>query len=365
MTTDQARALDATLGLPPTPKNVERVAAVLGEDLARWAFTQWELRKKARQKFALADEMLFDRDGLEMASHERVAGYHASHFATGSKVADLACGVGGDLIALARRGPVVGYETDPVRAAYARHNLAVHGLEGNVVEADADVENVECDSVYVDPQRRGREGFGDPDPRVLLERKFGTVVAKLGTGLDPDQVRRELFPYVEAVSFGGECKELLAIAGEGEGVFAHHVESGERLESSHYPPTADQPGDFLFHADPAAIKARCLGALCTRHGLEALGDSDGYLTGTVLVVSPWLRAYRVLDHGTADRKRTQAAIAALQAQIAEVKTRGTREPAAAIKRQFKPVGPRQVVLAVWPVGRSLRHTLVEPITNRL
>jgi hypothetical protein len=357
MSPEQERALKLTAQVEATPNNIVRVATVVGEDAARWAFTQWELRKRARAKFELADGMLFDRDGLEMATHERVAEYHASHFPKSEKVADLCCGIGGDLIALAKRGPVVGYETDPTRAEFARHNLRVHGLEGEVVDGTA--ETIDCDHTFIDPQRRGNRGYGEPDPRTLPPR-LKTVCVKLGTGLDIEQVQRELFPRVEAVSFGGECRELLAWKGREPGVSAVHIESGDVIPTDPYPPIAMEPSTFLFHADPAAIKARCLGSLCNQHNLEALGDSDGYLTGPEPVDSPWLRAYRVVAHGPADRKRTQADLTRLEATVIEVKTRSVNEPANKIMAQFKPAGSRPLILAVWPIGKSLRHTLLGP-----
>jgi hypothetical protein len=341
-----------------SPKNIQRVASVVGDEAARWAFSQWELRRRARAKFELAHQMLFDRDGLEMASHERVAAYHASRFQAGERVADLTCGIGGDLIALARRGPVVGFEIDPVRAAYARHNLAVHGLEGEVREEKAPMEP-DADSVFLDPQRRGKDdAFGEPDPRGLDSAGYRVVGVKLGTGLSLTEAA--VFPRVEAVSFGGECRELLSWTGE-EGVFAVHVESGEVLESIDAPLPVSEPGAFLFHADPAAIKARCLG----RFGLAPLGDSDGYLTGDQLVESPWLRGYRVHWHGSGDRKRTQKAIDDLGGFVAEVKTRGVREPADRLRAQFRRSGDRPLTLVVWTEGKSLRFALVRSITQEL
>jgi hypothetical protein len=358
MTPDQSRALDLIKGSEPTPKNIERVSQAVGAAAARWAFSQWDLRKRAKAKFAKADEMLFDRDGLEMASHEHVAEYHASHFPRGEAVADLCCGIGGDLIALAKRGPAFGFETDPVRAECARHNLSINDLDGEVIAHAIDPGSINADYAFIDPQRRGNKHYGEPDPRQLPNH-LKIVCVKLGTGLDIERVQRDLFPRVEAVSFGGECRELLSWKGREPGVFAVHIETGDVLHHDAYPPVTDKPCAFLFHADPAAIKARCLGTLCARHNLQALGDSNGYLTGPSPIESPWLCAYRVAYHGPADRKRTQAKLSLLDARIIEVKTRAVKEPADQIRSHFKPAGDRKLTLAVWPVGKSLRHTLVE------
>lgn len=363
MTSDQTRAVELARGLDPTPGNIERVAKEVGVDAARWAFTQWQLRERAKAKFGRAEAMLFDRDGLEMATHERVATFHADRFPKDATVADLCCGIGGDLIALARRGPTIGYETDPVRAEYARHNLSVHGLKAEVVTGGASLGSLRADAVFVDPQRRGARGYGEPDPRSIT-KTFDAVGIKLGTALDIELASRELDAAVWAVSFQGECRELFAWHGAGskQETGAFQIESGNALETGGFPPAAEEPAAFLFHVDPAAIKAGCLGALCRETGLAALGDSDGYLTGDHSVASPWLRAYRVLWHGPADRKHTQQALMSLQARVVEVKTRRTHRPASQIQADFKPAGPRPVTLAVWPLGKSLRHALIEPMT---
>lgn len=363
MSPERARALELARGLEPTPGNIERVAKEAGEEAARWAFTQWDLRRRARAKFARAEVMLFDRDGLEMATHERVAMFHANQFPSGGMVADLCCGVGGDLVALARRGPTIAFETDLQRAEYARHNLQVHDLQAEVVTGQADLATLKVDAVFADPQRRGEQGYGEPDPRQLISR-FDRVGIKLGTAIDIEQASNDLNASVLAVSFQGECRELFAMCDRTDErpTGAIHIETGKVLTSGGFPPIVDEPGAFLFHADPAAIKARCLATLCSQENLQALGDSDGYLTGDECADSPWLRPYRVLWHGTADRKHTQHALQSLDARIAEVKTRRTPRPASQILADYKPAGPRALTLAVWPVGKSLRHALIEPVT---
>src|SRR5687767_5373956 len=101
-------ALSRASGLQPTPKNIDRVAEATSPEAARWAFEQWSLRKRAQEKFAKADEMLFTREALEQATHEELAHFHASQFPQRTRVADLTCGIGADLIALARNGEAVG-----------------------------------------------------------------------------------------------------------------------------------------------------------------------------------------------------------------------------------------------------------------
>ena len=147
----------------------------------------------------------------------------------------------------------------------------------------------------------------------------------------------------------------------GGGRFAVHVESGERISASPPPESRTDPGKYLFDCDPAAVRAHATGTLCTRHGLAPLGDSNGYLTGDQPSASPWFRAYAVVYHGAGDRKSTQAALNCLGGGVTAVKTRGVKEPADTIRARFKPAGDRALTLTVWPVGKSLRHALIEPV----
>ena len=59
------------------------------------------LRQRAKVKFERAGELFFTRKSLEQATSGRIARHKASRFAHLPSVADICCGIGGDLIALA------------------------------------------------------------------------------------------------------------------------------------------------------------------------------------------------------------------------------------------------------------------------
>lgn len=364
----RTQALELAKGLEPTAANLDRVARATTAEAARWAFTQWDLRRRARSKFERADAMLFDRDALEMATHERIAAYHAACFPKDVPVVDVGCGIGADLIALASRGPTIGYELDPERAAYASHNLEVHGVQAKVVGGDG-LEAADADYVFTDPQRRGGgRRYSDladftPNPTRLVERFGGG--SKLGIKLSPllgDATFEALAderPYrLEFVSFGRECREALLWLGREAvpGRFAIHVESGQELAASELEDWTEEPLAWVHEADPAAIRAHCLGAFA----LPALGDSNGYLTGDEPVRSPWLRSYRVVWHGNADSRRAKAALDDLEACVTEVKSRGVKVDPAELKRALRGKSGRRLTLIVYPVGKWIRYVLVEP-----
>ncbi|MCX7800694.1 MAG: hypothetical protein N2109_10165 [Fimbriimonadales bacterium] len=360
-------ALRAAEGLEATPANIRRLSERLGEDAARWGFLQWELRRRARAKFGHADRMLFDREGLEMASAEELARRHASLFPSGELVADLTVGIGADLIALAGRGPAVGFEKDPERAELARHNLRALGLEARVLAQDCLMADWGFSFAFADPARRSAAGRSadplrsDPPLDALLPRlrELRLAVLKLSPMARDEQLAR-LGACIEFLGCGWECREALAILGAeaaGAGTVRAALADGSTLLPEPCPDAAAEPGSVLLEAHPAAIRAGCLGALCRSFGLRPLGDSNGYLTAEAACRSPWLRSYAVVWSGPADRKHTQAALRRLAGRVTDVKHRAPGPPRS--PRSLRAEGERRLLLAVWSVGRSLRHTLIE------
>ncbi len=78
------------------------------------ALAQHELRLAARAKFSRAMDMFFTRAGLEQASAEVVARHRRARFAGHGALADLCCGIGGDLAALAGEHQVRAVDRDPL-----------------------------------------------------------------------------------------------------------------------------------------------------------------------------------------------------------------------------------------------------------
>ncbi len=158
--------LDAGLTALAVGEQVRRDFAVLSPHVASAAVGQATLRRRGRAKFASdADQMWFTPDGLEQATSAPVAQHRARRFGALAldlgrppRVADLCCGIGGDLRALAAAGcAVTGFDRDPVTVMAARANGA------RSIEC-VDVETVDLagyDAVFIDPSRRlsGRRTF--------------------------------------------------------------------------------------------------------------------------------------------------------------------------------------------------------------
>jgi hypothetical protein len=279
-------------------------------------------------------------------------------------VVDLTCGIGGDLLAFAARGPALGFEIDPERADYARWNLEALGLRGDVRQEDglAWLREHGAEYVFVDPARRvdGRRTL-DPDafapnPVAVAEAAQGAKrwAMKL-TPMLPDETLLKLAPRIEFVSFAGECREALVIGGTDPivpGVWAVHPEREPLRGDVVVAGEAEAAEGWLHDADPAIVRAHAMG----NFGLAALGDAPGYLVGQERVESPWLRSYEVIDDVTP--KRLKATLKSLEADIPVLKQRGAGQDLDAWRKELRSYGKRKVAVAFYIRGASVRAAVV-------
>jgi hypothetical protein len=145
-------------------------------DLVAAATAQHELRLAARAKFSQAADMLFTRAGYEQSSSEPIARYRAGRFGDAGRIADLCCGIGGDLLALAPGREALAVDLDEVHTILALHNAAVYGEAENVRALVADVRDVDLgglDAIFIDPARRSGPG--------TASARSGTASARSGT----------------------------------------------------------------------------------------------------------------------------------------------------------------------------------------
>jgi SAM-dependent methyltransferase len=116
----------------------------------RSALTLWDVRERARSKFGRADEMFFDRDGLEQASGDVIAAHRAKRYVSFDRVADLCCGVGGDSAVLAKLAKVTSVDIRPDRTVMTRLNVEENGQSVQTVCADVRHWRLTCEAVFID-----------------------------------------------------------------------------------------------------------------------------------------------------------------------------------------------------------------------
>lgn len=361
----RSEALNRSEGQAPTANNLTRVARATSQEAASWAFTQWSLRKRAVAKgFPRPSEMLFTQEALEQASHFEVARYHASRFPTGALVADLTSGIGSDLLALAERGPVIGFELDSERLEFARHNLAVNGFEADLRNQDCLAAQWDFDYAFADPSRRvqGRRTLSpedfQPNPNTLSEKMFGLRLGQMKLSpLLQDDYLTSLGPGLAFISYAGECREALVGCGSDAipGRCAVKLETAERLPSGDWLGTVEEPRAYLYEADPAAIRAHCLSSF----GMAGLGDSNGYLTSDEAVQSTWLTGYKVLESVRFDLKTARGMLKTAGIGKVVVKSRVSGLDVVRIGKDLRGTKKQEGIVALYPVGKSVRLTLVE------
>ena len=129
-------------------------------DLVAAAMTIHTLRQRAEGRFHDAGRLWLTAEGLEQATGDRVADRRAARFGGCRRVADLCCGIGGDLMALARSADIaslLAVDRDPLHLAMATLNARIANPDVDLTAIVADAEAIDLagvDGVFLDPARR-------------------------------------------------------------------------------------------------------------------------------------------------------------------------------------------------------------------
>jgi hypothetical protein len=317
------------------------------------ALEQVELRRRAGDKFARAAEMLFTPIGLEQSTDEVVARYKARRFASGEPVTDLCCGIGGDLLALAERGPAVGVDANPAVALLAEANCRrMVGGSGTHVEINQ-VETFSLAGItawHADPDRRAtgrrttRVEAYQPGLETLerLRQQCSAGAIKLAPAAEaPDHWIPEA--EMEWISRRGQCRQLVAWFGtlaRWPGQRAATIVAGDGAASRTLrgspcdTPLEPRLGRYVFEPDPAVLAAHLTCVLAEQHQLHAFEPGIGYLTGDEASRDLALAAFEVLDVLPLDTKQLRRYLQHHHVGRLEVKKRGVQPEPDAIRRQL-------------------------------
>jgi hypothetical protein len=342
-----------------------RLRAQYPADLVAAALAQHELRLAARDKFSRAMQMFFTRDGLEQASAEVVARHRAARYAGAADgsalVADLCCGIGGDLIALAADHPVRAVDRDPVHLRMALANAAVYGVAGQVQAEQQDVRQARLAGVsaaFIDPARRAggrrlRPDAADPP----LDWCFGLAgqIPKLGIKTAPGIPRDAVPPgwELEFIAVRRDLKEAVAWspALAGSATRATVLPGGHTLLPQPGPPVPVRPpGEFLLDPSPAVTRAGLVAELARAVGGWQIDRHIAFLCTAGPVRTPFARTQQVIDSAPWQQRQLPARLRQLGIGTVDIRRRGLAGDVDRLRQQLKLSGTRRATLVMTRVS---------------
>ena len=336
-------------------------------DLVVDALAQHELRLRARAKFSRAMDMFFTRAGLEQASAEVIAGHRLARYAGAGLVADLCCGIGGDLTALAAGRRVLAVDRDPLHLRMAVANAGVYGVAAGVTAIAADVREVSLggvvgsglaergvDAAFIDParragQRRLRAGDSEPplDWCIALADTVERTGIKAAPGLPRDAVPRGW--ELEFIAVGRELKEAVAWSP----ALATAASRATILPGGHTltpgtggPVPVREPGGFLLDPSPAVTRAGVVEDLARLAGAWKIDEQIAFLSADTAVHTPFARTLQVLDSAPWHQRSLPARLRALDVGAVDIRRRGLAGDVAELHRQLRLSGSRRVTLVM-------------------
>lgn len=374
-TTEAQHRIDqlAQTAAVPSPGQIEKLRAQVGVQRAAVLIDQAQRVHRAAKKFGncllpTRHWLVTDRS-LQQATDQTIAAHKAQVFPRDHAIVDLCCGVGGDAIALAKRGPLVAVDQDPQCCHFTAHNLSAAGCDQAVVlctDAETFFQKASPKSAWVDaflhldPDRRPgtkrivQAELASPDLRTVAfgMNLFAGGGIKMAPAADLPSTWQRV-THRQWISFRGECRQQVVWFGA-IGPDQSSTAPGTRgtvsrsatLVREHAPPfswsiredrlregtpaTASAPGMWLADFDPAVRAAGLTLSLAASMGFASLGGPAGFFTADQLVAepqgaitpNPLVQLFQVLWSGPFDLRQLRKTLRTIPCQHLEIKVRG-------------------------------------------
>lgn len=376
---DAVALLDSGRGALEVSGAIRQRFPALAPPLATAVISQATLRRRGRAKFGTAaDDLWFTPDGLEQATSHAAAQHRSTRFAALAdrlgqppRVADLCCGIGGDLRALTAAGcDVTGIDRDPVTVMAARANVPSAHVECADVEA---IDLTEYDAVFIDPARRadGRRTFdvhqyAPPWPFVIDALvRVPAAAAKVAPGIPHDVVPTGI--ETEWVSVAGSLKEAVLWAGglrdgntRRRATLLPSEATMTSISDADVPAPAGSARRYLYEPDDAVVRAHLIGDLARSLDGVLLDRSTAYITSDVLVDSPFAQAFEITEVMAFSLKRLRAALRAADVGGVTIMKRGSAIDVEQLRRDLRLKGRQQAVVVLALIGGRHHAVIATP-----
>jgi SAM-dependent methyltransferase len=359
-------------GTAVTPQNhlqlAEKLRGSVTKGQAHAILETIMLRQRAGEKFERAYEMYFTRPALEQASAEIVSRYRAERFRRAglNTIADLGCGIGGDALALAEGAKVTGVDSDPIRLAMARENVAAYGLGAGFQPMLADLnelEPLEVSAVFADPGRRDERGKRiysvrqyRPPLDILLSWRSQVphIGIKISPGVDYEEIPMEA--EVEFISVEGEVREgvlwfgrlQLGVRRQATLLPGNHVLTSEEVPEI----PVQQPGAFLYEPDGAVIRAHLVEQLAVQLNAAKISEDIAYLTADSHQFTPFARTFAIEDSFPFQLKRLRHYLRERKIGRVTIKKRGSPLDPDSLQKQLRLKGDEHRIIFLTQVQRE-------------
>lgn len=330
-----------------------------------------EAQSKLRSKFG--DGVWLGHGDCVMQSTAPLVADLKASWLLDAPVVDVCCGIGGDAMALARRGSVRLIDKNPAMVVAAMSNASVDAGE----VADATTLNLSGEAVHIDPDRRAngnRHSNADfylPDWDQTLEicRRFDAAIVKVAPAA-------ELVDHADRhrawISLSGSVREQTLLMGNaiGDAKVSAGTRSAWRLKKSGPPnvfeasPTdrppswTDRPSDWLIDPDRCVRAAGLTESFAAEFGMNPVGGPAGFLTASTAAVDASINQWKgiaiaspVVWQGSVDDRKLRKVLRTNHWSVEVVKVRGGGADPAALQRRYQSIGDQPVTLWMGTVGK--------------
>ncbi|MFN0017896.1 MAG: THUMP-like domain-containing protein, partial [Pirellulaceae bacterium] len=349
-----------------------KLRKTLSAEQVHLVLEQVDLRRRAAEKFSAAEQMFFTPKSLMQASDETIAACKAARFSKGGSFADLCCGIGGDLLALAGKGTCVGVDLDAGLVHLAQRNCEVTGRAGGraIVAGAATFPVHEYSAWHIDPDRRpsGKRTTQvehyQPPLEVLeaLLMKNPQAAIKLAPAAQVP-ANWEQSAEREWLESRGECRQQVAWfgslarhPGEKAATIVDAIDGPRTVQGrgEGSVPVADKISRYVYEPAAVVLAAKLTHVLCGEHHLKAVTSQAMYLTGDAMIQDAALAGFEVLEVLPHDERQLKAWLRQRGIGRLEVKKRGCDVETEKLRKKLGGQGDESATLLICPVGGKVQ-----------